>query len=418
MRFETLEEWLQWQEQLNPREIDLGLERVRRVWQRLSIDMEPITVITVAGTNGKGSTVALLESILGQAGYRTGSYTSPHLLRYNERIRLDGEPVSDPAILAAFQAIDDARGDTPLTYFEFGTLAALWILARERVEFALLEVGLGGRLDAVNLLDADLAIITSIGLDHQEWLGSDIETIGREKAGIFRPGRPAVFSAPRMPASIERVAAQLGTPLYRHGREFRVEVEGASWRWIGPHSGYGRLPLPGLSGRHQVDNAAGVIMALELLDIPLEKYKLIIGLKSVFLPGRAQRLEIGGVEWWLDVAHNPHAVKVLRQALEAAPVAGATHALVGLLADKPAEAVLEILAPVVDHWHHATLRGSRGREAGSLEAIQPGSLHASVTEGVEALRSQAVPGDRVLVFGSFLTVGKALEALKEALINS
>jgi dihydrofolate synthase/folylpolyglutamate synthase len=215
-----------------------------------------------------------------------------------------------------------------------------------------------------------------------------------------------------MPASIEAVAASRGTPLYRRGREFRVMVGPECWSWIGPHGRFEGLPFPTLRGRHQVDNAAGAIMALELLDVPLDKNSLSEGLKRVFLPGRLQRLSLDGVEWWLDVAHNPHAVKALRQLLETTPVTGATHALVGLLADKPAEAVLEIMAPVVDHWHHATLVGSRGREAATLAAIRPGALYPSVRAGVEALRRQAVAGERVVVFGSFLTVGEALEALQ------
>ncbi|HHB12804.1 MAG TPA: bifunctional tetrahydrofolate synthase/dihydrofolate synthase, partial [Chromatiales bacterium] len=231
MRFSTLEEWLRWQERLHPRAIDLGLERVASVWRRLDAPLEGITVVTVAGTNGKGSTIALLEAILEQAGISTGSYTSPHLVRYNERIRLDGEPVADETLLEAFDAVDRARGERLLTYFEFGTLAALWILSRQRVEVALLEVGLGGRLDAVNILDADLAMITSIDLDHQAWLGDDREVIGREKAGIFRPGRPAVFSAPDMPASVGEVAAALGTPLHRHGVHFHLAERGEGWSW-------------------------------------------------------------------------------------------------------------------------------------------------------------------------------------------
>ena len=215
MRFATLEGWLTWQESLNPKTIDLGLERTRQVWQRLvPPDLSSSTVISIAGTNGKGSTVALFEAIFKQAGYRTGSYTSPHLLRYNERIRLDGEPVEDQQIIDAFQATDEARKDVPLTYFEFGTLAALLVFAREKPEVVLLEVGLGGRLDAVNIIDADVSVVTSIGLDHQEWLGHDRETIGREKAGIFRPGRPAVFSGSDMPASIADQARMLQTHLY------------------------------------------------------------------------------------------------------------------------------------------------------------------------------------------------------------
>ena len=415
MRFHTLEEWLRWQERLNPREIDLGLERVREVWQSLSTGLDGATVITVAGTNGKGSTIALLESILRQAGYRTGSYTSPHLVRYNERIRLQGEPVSDERILEAFEAIDLARGDLPLTYFEFGTLAALWIMAREKVEVALLEVGLGGRLDAVNIIDADLAIITSIDLDHQSWLGADRESIGREKAGIFRPGRPAVFSAREMPESVAVAADELGARLYRNGIDFQVMAEAETWNWQAPLRRLEALPYPGLAGAHQLDNAAGAVMALTLLAerLPVSEESVREGLRSAWLPGRIQRLWRQEVEWVLDVAHNPHAVESLHETLQQRPAGGKTFALLGMLKDKDFPAVIDGFDGLVDEWHYASLEGERGLPADALNSHRAGRTHDSVSEAVRHLQERAMPGDRVVVFGSFHTVGQALPLLQE-----
>ena len=410
MRFSTLQAWLDWQESLNPRAIDLGLERVGRVWRRMGTELAA-TRITVAGTNGKGSTIAFLEALLEQSGRRTGSYTSPHLLRYNERIRIQGEPVDDATLMAAFDAIDRARGEIPLTYFEFGTLAAFWILARERVEFALLEVGLGGRLDAVNLLDPQVAVITGIDLDHQQWLGTDREAIGREKAGILRPGRPAVYSGRRMPRSIGEIARRLGAPLYVNGDAYRVSLHPDGWSWHGPHRRLEGLPLPALEGEHQLDNAAGALMALDLLDIPLEKDLVTSGLKTVFITGRQQRRVIDGVTWWLDVAHNAQAARALARSLADSPVSGVTHGLLGVLADKEADTLVEALEGQIDHWHLATLDGPRGRSAQALARVVPGSCHSSVAEGVAALRKAVSPGDRVVVLGSFLTVGQALEAL-------
>ena len=412
MRFSTLDEWLAWQEQLHPRTIDLGLERVGQVWRRLGRRLA-MPVITVAGTNGKGSTIAFLEAILGAAGFSTGSYTSPHLHRYNERIRLQGRPVDDDRIMAAFAAIDQARGDVPLTYFEFGTLAALWILAEAQVDAALLEVGLGGRLDAVNLVDADIAVITTIDLDHQQWLGNDREAIGREKAGIMRPGRPVVLSAHEMPRSLIDSARGLGAPLYRNGREFQVVPQEKGWLWRGPQGVEFELPPPGLPGRHQLDNAAGAVMAVTLLNdrLPVSETALAAGIAGARLAGRQQRLEQRGVTWLLDVAHNPEAAAALAANLAAEPVAGEVHLLLGILADKAADTMIKILAPRVDHWHYLSLPGERGRSAEALAALHPGQVHHTPQAAVAALAETARPGDLVVAAGSFLTVGAVLEAL-------
>ena len=413
MRFSTLEAWLRWQEGPHPCAIDLGLERVASVWRRLGAPRVGTTVITVAGTNGKGSTIALLEAILSEAGVSTGSYTSPHLVRYNERIRLDGEPVTDEALVEAFDVVDRARGETALTYFEFGTLAALWILSRRGVEAALLEVGLGGRLDAVNVVDADLAIITSVDLDHQAWLGDDREAIGREKAGIFRPGRPAVFSAPDMPASVGEAAAALGTPLHRNGVHFHLEMAERAWHWTG-----GGLRLEGLApplggGVHQCHNAAGALMALHLLRdrVAVSEQALRVGLSRAALPGRQQRIQVDGVDWLLDVAHNPHAASALARRLAAHRPTGRRHLLLAMLEDKDPAAVVAELEAVVDAWHYASLNGPRGLPASALARIRPGRSHLSLAAAVAHLRATAAPGDEVVVTGSFHTVGGVLEIL-------
>lgn len=420
MKFTRLDDWLNWQEGLNPKTIDLGLERAQQVWQKLTPpDLASSTVISIAGTNGKGSTVALFEAILGQAGYSVGSYTSPHLLRYNERIRLDGIPVSDGMIVEAFQIIDEARGNIPLTYFEYGTLAALYIFSRETPDVVLLEVGLGGRLDAVNIIDADLAMITSIALDHQEWLGNDRESIGTEKAGIFRSGKPAVFSGRDMPGSIAREAEKRQTRLYVNGRDFRHEEEEGRWSWHGPARSLRDLPHPALPGQHQLDNAAGVLMAFEVLSqrIPVSQAAIRQGLDSVSLPGRQQVLEMDGVQWILDVAHNPHAVGALQRRLQENPVPGRTLAVLGMLGDKDVAAVLGLMQKQVHKWHLATIGNDRGLTAEMLARVareMPGAFsletHATVEEAVQAVSREAAPGDRVVVFGSFHTVADVLKS--------
>jgi dihydrofolate synthase/folylpolyglutamate synthase len=422
VRFSSLEDWLSWQESLNPKGIDLGLERAAQVWRRLTPpDLSSSTVISIAGTNGKGSSVALFESVFHAAGYSTGSYTSPHLLRYNERIRHNGRPLDDEDILAAFDAIDQARSDLPLTYFEFGTLAALYVFAREKPDVVLLEVGLGGRLDAVNLIDADLALVTSIGLDHQEWLGGDRESIGREKAGIFRSGRPAVFSAPDMPRSVQAHAAELGSRLYRNGRDFRVQLNqtGDGWGWQSGGRVIADLPLPALHGAHQLDNAAGVIMALMLFEksLPVAEEAIRQGLKSVRVPGRQQLLQRNAVQWLLDVSHNPHAVKQLARYLGDHPVSGRTLAVLGMLQDKDAEQVVALMREVVQDWHLAGINAPRGMSAAELAhriaAVDlPIQMHETTGDALQAVDQLAGPGDRLVVFGSFHTVADALDYLQ------
>ncbi len=410
-RFATLEEWLGWQETLHPTEIELGLERIAAVARDLDVLSPACPVITVAGTNGKGSCVALLESILRAAGYRVGSYTSPHLLRYNERIRIAGEPVSDAALCDAFAHIDSVRGSRSLTYFEFGTLAALDIFSVESLDVWLLEVGLGGRLDAVNIIDADVALVTGIDIDHADWLGHDRETIGREKAGIFRRGRPAVCGDTRPPASLPAAAQALGALWLGRGEAFDCAVGDHAWNWYGREQ-QEHLPLPALAGAHQLDNAAAVLQVLDCLQsrLPVSRMALEQGLRTVSLPGRFQRLP-GAVEQVLDVAHNPQGGRTLAQALQAYPVAGQTHLVLGMLADKDVQAFVQPLLPWVDHWYLGGLQVHRGLPAQMLQERVQETLPAAgvmvdvdVRSAYQRAMVQACPGDRVVVCGSFHTV--------------
>ena len=416
MRFRTLDAWLAWQETLHPRAIDLGLERVALVARRLGLDRPSCTTVTVAGTNGKGSSVAMLASVLGAAGLRVGAYTSPHLRRYNERIRIDGAEIEDRALVAAFERIDQARGETTLSYFEFGTLAALLLFAEAGLDLQLLEVGLGGRLDAVNVVDADVALVTRVDLDHCDWLGHDREAIGREKAGIFRAGRPAIVSDPQPPDSLAAVAAELGADLRLRGRDFDIARIGRDgrWDWVGRERRFEDLPAPALAGAHQYDNAAGVLAALEALpgDRPPGAGAVAAGLASVRLAGRLQARP-GRVPVLLDVAHNPDACVRLARHLAARPVRGRTLAVLGVLADKDLAGMLAPLRDQVDAWYAAATPGPRGLSAEALaarlraEGIDPAGQGA-VAALVAELQRTAGPDDRILVLGSFLTVAEAL----------
>ena len=418
MRFKTLAEWLQWQESLHPSEIELGLERVSRVFQQLCPEPLPFTVVTVAGTNGKGSSVAALEAILLAAGYRVGSYTSPHLLRYNERIRLDGQEIDDDRLIQAFEQVDRTRGDTSLTYFEFGTLAALRIFADACPEIVLLEVGLGGRLDAVNIVDPEVALITRIGIDHVAWLGNDRESIAREKAGIMRPGRPLVCSDPVPPAAIAAEARRLGAERYQLGENYHYEVQGPVWRFRPGTAGAGtwdNLPAPALQGAHQYRNLAGALMVLYLLRerFPLSQQQIRTGLLETRLAGRLQTIP-GEVPLLLDVAHNPDGTQQLAEALQARPVAGRTWAVVGMMADKDIQAALRPLIALIDGWYPVDLEPVRAATAASLAGqlaelgVSSVSPRPNVAQALQAARAHAQAGDRIVVFGSFYTVADAL----------
>jgi dihydrofolate synthase/folylpolyglutamate synthase len=416
-RFDTLADWLAWQETLHPRSIDLGLERVRAVADRLGLTAPAWPVVTVAGTNGKGSCVALLETIYRSAGYRTASYTSPHLLRYNERVRIDGGEATDAALCAAFERIDRARQDITLTYFEFGTLAALLLFQETPPAVALLEVGLGGRLDAVNIVDADVALVTAIGLDHAAWLGDDREAIGREKAGILRTDRPAVCADPTPPASLREYADTIGAHWYGLGEQFTRRRSAAGWDWTGWRTTRTGLPLPALSGAHQLDNAAGVLAVIDLLAdrLPVGRAAIEAGLRGVHLPGRFQELP-GAPPIILDVAHNPDAAARLAGQLRERPVAGRTWLVLGMLADKDAAAFARALDGSVDCWCLGGLDGTRGLSADALAARiaapdRPRDTHrfASVAAALAHAVAAAGPADRVVVSGSFLAVAAALD---------
>jgi dihydrofolate synthase/folylpolyglutamate synthase len=423
LRFDTLSDWLRWQETLHPSSIDLGLERIRRTLRGLQWQPPACPVITVGGTNGKGSTVALTAKILGAAGYRVGTFTSPHLLRYNERIGIDGREISDASLVAAFERIDTARGTETLTFFEFNTIAALLVFETAAVDAIVLEVGLGGRLDGVNVVDADVAIVTSIALDHCDWLGPDVESIGREKAGIFRGGRPAIFGSRDMPGAIAQVAQQVGADLYRLGRDFDWRHAGDRWSWRGRAGGYEDLPAPALTGELQFDNASAVLCALECLSarLPLTRDAIERGLTTVTLPGRFQilrRAQPVAIEWILDVAHNPAAAQALAAQLAARPTTGRTLAVCGILGDKDIEGVGSALRDSFDAWIVVGLDSGRAVAVDALSArltkvgARVVATAADVVAGCRAAEATARDGDRIVAFGSFLTVGPALDWLQ------
>ncbi len=419
MASRTLAEWLQYVERQHPQPIALGLERVARVLSGLGVRIE-CPVFTVGGTNGKGSTCAMLEAILQAAGFRTGLYTSPHLVRYNERVRIDGREAEDHALCEAFAAVDAARADVPLTYFEFGTLAAMWLFGRARLEAVIFEVGLGGRLDAVNVLDADCAVLTSIGIDHVDFLGATRELIGREKAGIFRPGRAAVVADPSPPHSVLEAAKASGARLLLAGRDFGYAREDGQWRYWGPAGMRPGLAHPALRGGLQLRNAAAAMCALDSLRerLPLGMQHVRQGLAQVALAGRFQVLP-GRPQVILDVAHNPQAAQALVQDLAGSGFAPETIAVFGMLRDKDIAGVVRALAPRVTRWHLATLDGERGASAAELGQIllaenvsAPAAQHGSAALAFAAAREEASENDKILVFGSFLTVGKVMAYLE------
>lgn len=415
----TLDEWLVRVEGLHPKSIDMGLERVAAVRDRLGLRFG-VPVITVAGTNGKGSTCAMIESIARQAGYRTGLYIKPHLVHFTERCRIDGEPVPAPALVPHFEAVEAARGDTTLTYFEFTTLAILRALSQAPVDLVILEVGLGGRLDAVNAIDADCAVITSIDIDHVAYLGPDRESIGREKAHVMRPGRPAIVSDPVPPASVVAYAEAVGADLWLVGRDFVTDGDRQQWRWAGRGRRYHALAYPALRGANQLLNAAGAIAALESLRerLPISAQAVRQGLAMVELPGRFQIVP-GQPTLVLDVAHNPQSVAALAQNLDAMGFYPCTHAVFGAMQDKDLSALLARMQVLVDHWYFCDLATPRAARAADLAALPrpatPGrtvgvSTHASAAEALRAAVAAADPADRIVVFGSFYTVGGVLEA--------
>ncbi|KUJ84242.1 bifunctional tetrahydrofolate synthase/dihydrofolate synthase [Microbulbifer flavimaris] len=411
-----LQTWLERLERLHPTEIELGLSRVAAVADTLGVQKPAPKVITVAGTNGKGSCVATMEALLLAGDRRVGAYSSPHLLRFNERIRIDGQEASDAALVEAFEAVEAARGATSLTYFEFTTLAALWLFQRAGVEFALLEVGLGGRLDAVNLVDADIAVITSVAIDHEAWLGSDREVIGREKAGILRPGSPFVCADPEPPLSVSSAAASLGAPSQFIGRDFTVEGDRYRFGELEVRLPPVSLPRPSI---------AGAITALSLLEgLPAGGAEGIrAAIERIQLPGRCQQLTWRGRELLLDVGHNPAAAAYLARWLADHPVSGKTIALVAAMGDKDLEGLFRPLVGQVVHWQPAALPGNdraadpqKLRDALRQVGVPPTAVDSrspAVAEGAAALVADMGQEDRLLVFGSFFTVAEVLQRVRE-----
>ena len=402
----SLDDWLRWQEALHPQAIALGLDRVQQVGAALGLPAGGLRTITVAGTNGKGSSTALLAEIYRAAGYRVGTYSSPHLLRYNERIAVDGRPLADAQIIRAFAAVEAARGAIPLTYFEFGTLAALWWFREAQVQVQVLEVGMGGRLDAVNIVDADAALITNIGLDHVEFLGHDREHIAVEKAGILRRGQPAVCVDPDPPQAIRRCAGALGASLWQLEHEYRYQRVADAWNWHGPETHYKKLPPPALAGAIQYRNAAGVVAVIERLQerLPVPETAVRAGLVRVRLPGRFERR--GNVI--LDVAHNVEAARVLADNLAGVEAAG-FRIVVGMLADKPVEGFLQALAPRAARFYLGGLPPPRGLAGSALAqraaAVAPGAaVGNTVIDAFRQARAETREGEMILACGSFLTV--------------
>lgn len=415
-RFSRLSDWLDWQNTLHPDRIELGLERVAEVAGRMGLLEPDYRVISVAGTNGKGSSVALLDAIYRAAGFRTATYTSPHLQRYNERIHIDGCEASDAQLCEAFGRVDRARGDISLTYFEFGTLAALSLFEQARPDVAILEVGMGGRLDAVNIIDADTALVTAVDIDHSAWLGSDRNSIGREKAGIFRSGRPAICSDPSPPDSVRQSALETGADWCARGTGFDYQSGPDGWSWHGRAMRCEALPLPALAGTHQLDNAAGVLAVIEAMQdsFPVGCDVIAQGLVTVQLNGRCQVFP-GDVEMLVDVAHNPAAAATLAGVLHGRPVTGRTWLVLGMLDDKEAAGFAAALEGCVDVWCLAGLADQRGLSAARLHQRlgRQGDgrqilLFETVPAALEYLQQHAAAGDRIVVSGSFLGVAEAL----------
>ncbi len=414
----TLDDWLAHCEQLHPKTIDMGLDRVRAVAERMGLRFD-CPVFTVAGTNGKGSTCAMLEAILTQAGFRTGLFTSPHLVRFEERCRIRGQNVDASDLVAAFARVESARAEISLTYFEFTTLAILDTLARAGLDAVILEVGLGGRLDAVNIIDTDCAIITSIDIDHAELLGDTREKIGFEKAGILRTGRPAIVSDPVPPQSVIDRATEIGADLWLLGRDFNYSGDKQQWAWAGRGRRYAGLAYPALRGANQLINASGVLAALTAMrqQLPVTAQAVRNGLALVDLPGRFQVVP-GQPALVLDVAHNPHSVAALALNLDAMGFYPTTHAVFGAMADKDLAPMLQRMDPLVDRWYFTDLPTPRAASGAALQAAWQAvtkrtdavsAVFSTPLDALHAAAAKAQAADRIVVFGSFYTVGGVLE---------
>ena len=418
----TLADWLAWIETLHPRSIELGLERVHAVLDNMGLRRPTYAVIAIAGTNGKGSATAMCEAILRRAGYKVGSYTSPPLVAYNERVRMNGRNATDAELCGAFERIEAARGNVPLTYFEFGTLAAFDLFRSTNIDIAVLEVGMGGRLDAVNAIDPDVSIVTAVDIDHVAWLGRTREAIGREKAGIFRTGRAAICGDPNPPEIIAAEAARIGAKLLQVGRDFQIERANTDWTWRMGERLRAGLPHPSLRGDYQLYNAACTLAALDALAdrFPVTQANVRDGLIAAVIPGRFQVLP-GRPLRVLDVAHNAQAARSLAATLKQQRIEGRTLAVFGMLRDKDIVPVVGPLAEMVDRWYPASLSVPRGATAAQLaEALTAAGVQTPVREFDDvhlayaaAMRDAGEP-DRVVIFGSFHTVGDILAALGKA----
>ena len=416
-RFHLLTDWLAWQEQLHPRPIDLGLDRIKSVYQQLKPTAPTLPTITVAGTNGKGSTIAYLNAIYLAQGYRVGAYTSPHILHYNERIQINGVPVADELICAAFERIDTVRGNTSLSYFEFSTLAALLIFAEADLDVQLLEVGLGGRLDAVNIIDADAAIVTTIGIDHTEWLGDSLDKIAREKAGIFRHAKPAIIADPMAPDSLSQSAVAINSILYRSSIEFSYQKNQENWTWFSENATqYTDLPSPAFAGEHQYRNASAVIMCVEcmqsILSVSVESIRQ--GIAQAKLQGRFQFFP-GEIPVLLDVGHNPQAIQTLLDYLQERLPDVKIHAIFAMMKDKDIATAIHLMSDRISDWYCAPLNNPRAATESLLRTyFAEQYIHAvhggydSVVATVEDVKSRAKPGELILVFGSFFLVSEYL----------
>lgn len=417
MRFNSLEDWLAWQETLHPSEIELGLERIASVFHILYPEPEFPIVVTVAGTNGKGSSVAMLDAIFREAGYKVGRYTSPHLFNYNERIAINGQVANDAQICHAFDRIEQARGDTSLTFFEFGTLAALDIFLQDKLDVIILEVGLGGRLDAVNIVDPDVALITAISQDHTQWLGSDLASIAKEKAGIMRSHKPVVSSGQGESATLAACANKIGATFYQSGHDFSFnKQDDGTWRWQSRQQIRSALPQPALYGEHQLENAAGVLMVIELLSqqLPVSQQAIRQGLMSVALDGRFQIVSAEPV-CIFDVAHNTDALKQLARQLDSYSCRGRVLAVLGMLADKDRETALAEIHQRINEWFIAPLTTTRTASAKELDSVLTSldrkiNSHCfeTITMAFEQAMKNAQPDDCIVVFGSFYTVAEVM----------
>ncbi|MEH0873983.1 bifunctional tetrahydrofolate synthase/dihydrofolate synthase [Pectobacterium cacticida] len=405
--------WLHYLEHLHAQAIDLGLERVKQVAEHLQLLQPATTIFTVAGTNGKGTTCCALESILLAAGLRVGVYSSPHLIRYTERVRIQGKELPDDLHTQAFADIEAGRGAISLTYFEFGTLAALQLFKQANLDVVILEVGLGGRLDATNIVDADVAVVTSIAIDHTDWLGHDRESIGREKAGIFRQDKPAVVGEPDMPGSIADVAAEKGARLLRRGRDWDYSVQRGTWSWQDKQRELSRLPLPSIP----LPNAATALAALHYSSLNVSEGAIRQGLQRATLPGRFQIVR-ESPRLILDVAHNPHAAAYLAKRLAELPKAGKIRAVIGMLVDKDIAGTLSHLTPLVDVWYCAPLEGPRGAAAEQIaEHLARSQSFPDVVSAWRQATLDAADRDIIIVCGSFHTVAHVMAALDEEAAN-